>query len=174
MLVLTFTGVPSSIVHAGGIPLYVECNSEYVIDIEDLKRKVVDHPDANFFVLSYMRGHIPDLAAVKNICDRAGIYLLEDCAHSLGAEWDGNLVRHHGKIACFSTQSYKLLNSGEGGLIATNNPQFSTYCIVASGAADTEPIRFVSALKNLSSLTLPVPSKPKNLKFAPQEVRGNL
>ncbi len=110
---MTNTAVPSSIVHAGGVPIYIECNSEYVIDLEDLKRKIESHPDAKFFVLSYMRGHIPDLDAVKNICDRAGIYLIEDCAHSLGAEWDGNLVGHHGEIACFSTQSYKLLNSGE-------------------------------------------------------------
>ncbi|MFB8797085.1 MAG: aminotransferase class I/II-fold pyridoxal phosphate-dependent enzyme [Microcoleus sp.] len=130
----TFTAVPSSIVHAGGVPIYIECNSEYVIDLEDFKRKIESHPDAKFFVLSYMRGHIPDLDAVKNICDRAGISLIEDCAHSLGAEWDGNLVGHHGKIACFSTQSYKLLNSGEGGLIATNNPQLAAYCILAAGS----------------------------------------
>ncbi|MGA9382876.1 MAG: aminotransferase class I/II-fold pyridoxal phosphate-dependent enzyme, partial [Phormidium sp.] len=130
----TFTAVPSSIVHAGGVPIYVECNSEYGIDIEDLKLKVEAHPDAKFFVLSHMRGHISDLDAVKNICDNAGIYLIEDCAHSLGAEWDGNLVGHHGEIACFSTQSYKLLNSGEGGLIATDNPQFAAYCILGSGS----------------------------------------
>jgi len=81
-----------------------------------------------------MRGHIPDLDVVKNICERAGIYLIEDCAHSLGAEWDGNLVGHHGKMACFSTQSYKILNSGEGGLIATNHPQLAAYCILAAGS----------------------------------------
>jgi dTDP-4-amino-4,6-dideoxygalactose transaminase len=130
----TFTAVPSSIVHAGGVPIYIECNSEYVIDLEDLKCKIEDHPDAKFFVLSYMRGHIPDLDAVKTICDRAGIYLIEDCAHSLGAKWDENLVGHHGEIACFSTQSYKMLNSGEGGLIATNNPRFAAYCILAAGS----------------------------------------
>lgn len=130
----TFTAVPSSIVHAGGLPIYIECNSEYVIDLEDLKRQIADHPDAKFFVLSYMRGHIPDLDAVKTICENAGIYLIEDCAHSLGAEWEGNLVGHHGEIACFSTQSYKLLNSGEGGLIATNNEQLAAYCILAAGS----------------------------------------
>jgi dTDP-4-amino-4,6-dideoxygalactose transaminase/ubiquinone/menaquinone biosynthesis C-methylase UbiE len=130
----TFTAVPSSIVHAGGVPIYVECNSEYVIDLEDLKHKIKAHLDAKFFVLSHMRGHISDLDAIKNICAQAGIYLIEDCAHSLGAKWNGNLVGHHGEIACFSTQSYKILNSGEGGLIATNNPQFAAYCILASGS----------------------------------------
>ena len=130
----TFTAVPSSIVHACGVPIYVDCDSEYVIDLEDLKDKIEANPDAKFFVLSYMRGHIPDLDKVKNICDKAGIYLIEDCAHSLGAEWKGELVGHHGEIACFSTQSYKMLNSGEGGLIATNNERFAAYCILAAGA----------------------------------------
>lgn len=130
----TFTAVPSSIVHTGGIPIYVECNSAYVIDIEDLKRKVEEHPDAKFFVLSHMRGHISDLDTVKNICEQAGIYLIEDCAHSLGAKWDGKIVGYHGEIACFSTQSYKLLNSGEGGLIATNNEELAAYCILAAGS----------------------------------------
>jgi ubiquinone/menaquinone biosynthesis C-methylase UbiE len=46
----------------------------------------------------------------------------------------GDLVGHHGEIACFSTQSYKLLNSGEGGLIATNNEELAVYCILASGS----------------------------------------
>lgn len=130
----TFTAVPSSIVHSGGIPIYVECNSAYVIDIEDLKRKIEENPDAKFFVLSHMRGHISDLDTVKNICEQAGIYLIEDCAHSLGATWDGKLVGYHGEIACFSTQSYKLLNSGEGGLIATNNKELAAYCILAAGS----------------------------------------
>ena len=130
----TFTAVPSSIVHAGGVPVYVECNAEYIIDLEDLKRKIELHPDAKFFVLSHMRGHISDLDAIKNICTQAGICLIEDCAHSLGAKWNETLVGHHGEIACFSTQSYKMLNSGEGGLIATNNEQFAAYCILAAGS----------------------------------------
>jgi len=130
----TFTAVPSSIVHAGGVPIYVECNTEYVIDLEDLKLKIEAHPDAKFFVLSHMRGHIADLDAIKNICDLTGITLIEDCAHSLGAKWQGNLVGHHGEVACFSTQSYKLLNSGEGGLIATNNELLAVYCILAAGS----------------------------------------
>jgi dTDP-4-amino-4,6-dideoxygalactose transaminase/ubiquinone/menaquinone biosynthesis C-methylase UbiE len=130
----TFTAVPSSIVHAGGLPIYVDCNSEYIIDIEDLQCKIELYPDAKFFVLSYMRGHISDLDTIKNICNQAGIYLIEDCAHSLGSRWNDNLVGYHGEIACFSTQSYKLLNSGEGGLIATNNEQFAAYCILAAGS----------------------------------------
>lgn len=130
----TFTAVPSSIVHAGGIPIYIECNSQYIIDIEDFKRQIKQHPDAKYFIVSHMRGHISDMEAIKAICDEQGIYLIEDCAHSLGAKWsNGKQVGHTAKIACFSSQSYKMLNSGEGGFIATSDDRVAAYCILAAG-----------------------------------------
>ncbi len=130
----TFTAVPSSIVHAGGVPVYLECNSQYLIDLEDFKRKVQEHTDAKYFIVSHMRGHISDMTVIKQICDENGIYLIEDCAHSLGAKWNnGKHVGYTAKIACFSSQSYKMLNSGEGGFIATSDDRVAAYCILAAG-----------------------------------------
>lgn len=136
----TFTAVPSSIVHAGGIPVYVECNQQYLIDIEDLEKKIQANPEIKFFILSHMRGHISDLDKIKEICDRAEIFLIEDCAHSLGAQWfDDKSNQHkpigyHSQISCFSTQSYKLMNSGEGGFVTTNDERIAAYCILAAGS----------------------------------------
>lgn len=134
----TFTAVPSSIVHGGGIPIYVECNHQYLIDLEDLNSKIQANSDINFFVLSHMRGHISDVDAIQEICDKAGIYLIEYCAHSLGTKWYDDkldkykLVGHHGQISCFSSQSYKLMNSGEGGFVATDDEKIAAYCILAA------------------------------------------
>lgn len=136
----TFTAVPSSIVHAGGVPVYVECDREYLLDLEDLKTKIAENPDAKYLMLSHMRGQISDVEAIAQICSDAGIYLIEDCAHSLGATWydrqlgADKMVGHHGKIACFSSQSYKLINSGEGGLVATSDDRVAAYCILAAGS----------------------------------------
>ena len=111
----TFTAVPSSIVHAGGVPIYVECDRRYVIDLGDLEEKIRTNPDVKYFLLSYMRGHISDLDRIKELCDAAGICLIEDCAHGLGAQWydeqsgEHRHLGHHGRAACFSTQSYKML-----------------------------------------------------------------
>jgi len=136
----TFTAVPSSIVHAGGIPIYVECNHQYLLDVDDFKRQIQANPDAKFCIVSHMRGHISDMDTIKALCFDNGIFLIEDCAHSLGAKWYDNKhkqyqqVGHHGQMACFSSQSYKLLNSGEGGFVATNDEKMAAYCILGAGS----------------------------------------
>ena len=136
----TFTAVPSSIVHANAVPVYIECNDQYVIDLNDFKQQITDNPDVKYFILSHMRGHIAELDKIKDLCDKNGIRLIEDCAHGLGKRWNADdmdknhFVGHHCEIACYSTQSHKILNSGEGGFIATNDDKLAAYCILAAGS----------------------------------------
>lgn len=136
----TFTAVPSSIVHACATPVYVECGSDYTLDAQDLRNKIAANPDVRFLVLSHMRGHIADMDTIKEICTESNIYLIEDCAHSLGTKWQDKEsgeqihVGHHSEIACYSAQSYKLLNAGEGGFVATNDEHICAYAILAAGS----------------------------------------
>jgi len=136
----TFTAVPSSIVHAGGVPVYLECNADYLLDIEDFKQKIKQNPEVRYLLLSYMRGHISDVGQIKAICDDNDICLIEDCAHSLGVRWkdedsgEESHIGHHGTAACFSAQSNKLINSGEGGILVTNDPAIAVYSILAAGS----------------------------------------
>ncbi len=136
----TFTAVPSSIVHAGGVPVYIECNSDYILDLDDLKQKIAAYPDVRYLMLSYMRGHISDVEQIQQLCSAHHITLIEDCAHSLGVVWkdehqkEGKHIGHHGSAACFSAQSNKLINSGEGGVLTTNDPELAAYCTLAAGS----------------------------------------
>ena len=50
---------------------------------------------------------------IVELCEKHDVYLIEDAAHSLGVMWNGKHSGHHGKIAAISSQSYKMLNSGE-------------------------------------------------------------
>jgi len=136
----TFTAVPSSIVHANATPVYIECNDQYVIDLAHFEQQIKDNPDVNYFILSHMRGHIAELDKIQQLCDKHNIRLIEDCAHGLGKRWNAqdtdmsHFVGHHCEIACYSTQSHKMLNSGEGGFIATNDEQLAAYSIMAAGS----------------------------------------
>ncbi len=128
----TLAPVPGAIAHAAARPVLVETTADYTTDLHDLERKAVDS-GAKVFLLSHMRGHITDLAAVRDICDRHNIAVVEDCAHTMGARWDGRHTGTWGRIGCYSTQTYKHINSGEGGLLVTDDDDIAAQVILMSG-----------------------------------------
>jgi dTDP-4-amino-4,6-dideoxygalactose transaminase len=130
----TFGAVPSAIEHAGGKAVYVESDYNHVMDVTDLEKKLVAHPNCKFCLISHMRGKVADMDAIKDACDRHGVTLLEDCAHSLGVYWKGTHTGHVGKVAAISSQSYKMINSGEGGFLLTDDAEIAAKCAVYAGA----------------------------------------
>ena len=129
----TLAPVPGAIDNAGGKPVLVEIDRNYCVDLTHLE-VMMQQSKARFFMLSHMRGHIADMAAVVNLCTRYGVTLIEDCAHTMGASWNGKKSGSFGKVACFSTQTYKHLNSGEGGLLTTDDDQIMARAIIYSGS----------------------------------------
>lgn len=130
----TFGAVPSAIEHAGGKAVYVESDYNHVMDADDLDKKLTANPDAKHVLISHMRGKIADMDKIGEICDKHGAVLLEDCAHSLGVYWKGKHTGHKGKAACISSQSYKMINSGEGGFFLTDDPEMAAKTAVYAGA----------------------------------------
>ena len=129
----TLAPVPGAIAHAGARPVLVEVDGNYHIDLEDLDRKAAGS-GARYLLLSYMRGHIPDMDRLLEVCHRHDLVLIEDCAHTLGAKWDGRLSGTFGTAACFSSQTFKHINSGEGGILATDDPDLAAKAILYSGS----------------------------------------
>ena len=81
-----------------------------------------------------MRGHIVDMTRVQRICKDHGLLLIEDCAHTLGARWDGTPSGRFGDIACFSLQTFKHINAGEGGILVTDDEDIAAQAILYSGS----------------------------------------
>jgi len=127
----TFAAVPSSVVHANCIPVLCECGNDYRIDLVDFANKL---PDCEAVIISHMRGHTSDMDAIMALCDAARIPVIEDAAHSLGTTWDGRNIGTIGKIGCFSFQSYKMLNAGEGGILITDDEALIAQAVIMSGA----------------------------------------
>lgn len=128
----TFAAVPSSIVHADCIPVLAEVSENYRLNIADFTARLDDKIDA--VIISHMRGHTSDMDAIMALCDQRNIPVIEDAAHSLGTTWHGQKIGTIGKIGCFSFQSYKLLNSGEGGIMITDDPDIVARAVIMSGA----------------------------------------
>jgi len=130
----TFAAVPSSVVHADYEPVLVEVGANYRVDMADFAAKL---PGADAVLISHMRGHTSDMDAIMQLADAAGVPVIEDAAHSLGTVWGGRNIGTIGKVGCFSFQSYKLVNAGEGGIMITDDPEIAARAIIMSGAYET-------------------------------------
>ncbi|WP_052161723.1 aminotransferase class I/II-fold pyridoxal phosphate-dependent enzyme [Hoeflea sp. BAL378] len=129
----TLAPVPGAIASAGGKPVLVEITEELVIDLDDLERKA-RATGARFLLLSNMRGHLADMDRLADLVRHYEMILIEDCAHTMGAAWNGRKSGNFGLAGCFSTQTYKHLNSGEGGLLTSDDPDFMARAILLSGS----------------------------------------
>ena len=129
----TLAPVPGAMHGAGAVPVFVEIDKYWHIDLNDLEAKA-ETSGARFLMLSHMRGHIADMTRIMEICEKHGLILIEDCAHTMGAKWNGIMSGNFGHVACFSTQTYKHINSGEGGLLTTNDPVIAARATVMSGS----------------------------------------
>jgi len=127
----TFTAVPSAVVILRAIPVFVETNSNFRLDIDDLRRKITSR--TKVLLLSHMRGHISDMDEIGQLCAEHGITLIEDAAHALGARWRERKVGSIGHVGCFSFQSNKVINAGEGGALVTNDEDIIVKAICLSG-----------------------------------------
>jgi dTDP-4-amino-4,6-dideoxygalactose transaminase len=127
----TLAPVPGAIASVGAQPLFVEVGEDLTIDLEDLAAKA---DQAKVLMLSHMRGHLCDMDRLMQICDAAGIIVIEDCAHTMGASWSGVLSGRHGVVGCYSCQTYKHVNSGEGGLLITDDAEVAARAIMLSGS----------------------------------------
>ncbi len=127
----TFAAVPSAVVHAGGQPVLVECGDDLRLDLDDLAVKL---PGAAVLLVSHMRGHTSDMDRILSLAAAAGVPVVEDAAHSLGTTWAGRPIGTLGALGCFSFQSYKMLNAGEGGLLVTDDAELVARAAVMSGA----------------------------------------
>ena len=127
----TLAPVPGAIASVGADPVFVDVTEDLTIDLNDLRAKA---DQADVLMLSHMRGHLCDMDALLQICDAHGIKVIEDCAHTMGAKWKGRQSGCDGVIGCYSTQTYKHMNSGEGGLFVTDNPNIAARAIMLSGS----------------------------------------
>jgi dTDP-4-amino-4,6-dideoxygalactose transaminase len=127
----TLAPVPGAIAAVGAQPVFVGVTEGLTIDLDDLETKLYQ---AKVLLLSHMRGHICDMDRLMAMCDAAGVKVVEDCAQTMGASWNGVPSGRSGAIGCYSCQTYKHVNSGEGGFLVTDDPVLAAKSIMMSGS----------------------------------------
>lgn len=129
----TLAPVPGAIAAVGARAVLVEITEDLVIDLEDLATKA-RATGSRWLLLSHMRGHLADMERLMDLAGSLGVGVIEDCAHTMGAAWAGRRSGNWGLAGCFSTQTYKHLNSGEGGLLTSDDPDLMARATMLSGS----------------------------------------
>lgn len=127
----TLAPVPGAIASVCAQPVFVGVTEDLTIDLDDLAAKA---DQADVLMLSHMRGHLADMDALIDLCDKHGIKVIEDCAHTMGAAWNGTASGRSGLMGCYSTQTYKHINSGEGGFLVSDDEELMARAIMLSGS----------------------------------------
>jgi dTDP-4-amino-4,6-dideoxygalactose transaminase len=129
----TLAPVPGAIAAVGARAVFVEVTPDLTIDLVDLAQKI-HASSAKTLLLSHMRGHMCDMDQLMALCGAHGVRVIEDCAHTMGAHWGGAPSGRYGLMGCYSTQTYKHINSGEGGLLISDDDQAMARAILLSGS----------------------------------------
>lgn len=117
----TFSATANVVVAAGGIPVFADIERESLSLAPDSVREKLNDKTAAIMPIHFAGDICADIHGLKAIADNQGIPLIEDAAHSLGATLNGDSVGSFGDAAMFSFCFNKVLTTGEGGMIVTDD-----------------------------------------------------
>ncbi len=115
----TFVATPAAVIAAKAIPVIAEVDDSLTLDPDDFERKITEHTRAVIPV--HMRGAASDMDRIMEIARRHGLKVIEDAAQAVGAGYKGRRLGTFGDAGCFSLQMSKVITSGEGGVMITND-----------------------------------------------------
>lgn len=119
----------SPAVFLGARPVFVECDPETLqMNPEDVRHKITDKTRA--IVIVHLWGNVCNMDELMTISKKTGIPIIEDCSHAHGARYDGKITGSIGHVGIWSMQGSKPVSAGEGGMLATNDPEiFERACL---------------------------------------------
>ncbi|QDZ90393.1 lipopolysaccharide biosynthesis protein RfbH [Shewanella decolorationis] len=117
-----FPTTVNPIVQFGAIPVFVDVDmATHNIDADLIEAAI--SPKTKAIMLAHTLGNPFNLAKVKALCEKYGLWLVEDCCDALGAKFDGKMVGTWGDIATLSFYPAHHMTMGEGGAVFTNNSE---------------------------------------------------
>ena len=116
----SYIATSNSILHANGTPVFCDINDEYLIDTNQISKKISKRTQGIMPVHLY--GHPADMDEINDIAQKNNLFVIEDCAQSHGAIYKGKMTGTFSEMGCFSFYSTKNMTvCGDGGMVTTNN-----------------------------------------------------
>lgn len=152
--VFGFPATASAVMLAGGIPKLYAVNENLHYDLQDLENRWDESIRA--IIVVHMRGMAQPIDELVAFARKKGVYCIEDTVPSLGVFVNSKPLGMYGDIGCFSTQSDKTINTGEGGFIVTNNDSFFERMVLLSGAYEGRVLKHLARDGCIIENTLPL------------------
>ena len=119
----TCNAVPNPVLWSGLKPVYVDCREDYNMDVEDLESKIT--PKSRVVIVQHTFGCPSQMDKILALAEKHKLFVIEDCAHALGAEYQGRQVGTLGDVAFFSFSRDKVISSVYGGMAVTNDEKYA-------------------------------------------------
>jgi perosamine synthetase len=117
---VSWVATASAVAYTGATPVFVDIDSEtWCLHPDSVRRAITKRTKA--IVPVHLYGHPADMPAITRLAQEHKLAVLEDAAPALGATVNGQRVGGLGDVACFSFQGAKIMTTGEGGMLVTNN-----------------------------------------------------
>ncbi len=125
----TFVATPASVIHAGGKVIFADITDNLCLDPASVRDRI--NKDTRAVIIVHIGGLIPpQIAEIQQICREHGLFLIEDAAHAQGSTLDGKKAGSFGIAAAFSFYPTKVITSGEGGMITTDDENIYNRALV--------------------------------------------
>lgn len=115
----TFVASYSSVIFAGLVPVLAEIDESLALDPEDIEKRIT--PGTKAIMPVHMLGNPCDMDRIMSVARKHNLFVIEDCCQAAGASFKGHKVGTIGNIGAFSLNIFKTINSGDGGLVVTND-----------------------------------------------------
>jgi len=121
---LTFIATANAVTYTGARPVFVDSERQtWNIDPEKIEAAIT--PRTRAIIPVHLYGHPADMEPITELARKHNLYVIEDAAEAHGATCRGQMVGSIGDMACFSFFGNKIITTGEGGMITTNNEEFA-------------------------------------------------
>jgi perosamine synthetase len=119
---MSYVATANCIKYVGAIPVFAEVNEKYNLDINDVINKITSKTKA--ILLVHQIGMPADIESFRKLCDQKKLCLIEDSACAIGSSYKNQKIGSNSELSCFSFHPRKVISTGEGGMITTNNESY--------------------------------------------------
>jgi perosamine synthetase len=119
---MSYIATANSIVYVGATPVFAEVDEYYNLSLEDARKKIT--PRTKAILLVHQMGMPADIEGFQRLCHEYNLMLIEDAACAAGSAYKGKKIGSHSSLVCFSFHPRKVISTGDGGMITTDNEDY--------------------------------------------------